>query len=94
LKNDIFVCLRATQGVSLWHVHVYICIITQTVHPLYFSPFSLSPLLMVISTGFKSLYFRTIRKELFQKPWTSLQYHPQSAGTQLDASLPGFDYLT
>jgi hypothetical protein len=22
-KNDIFACLRATQGISLWHFHVY-----------------------------------------------------------------------
>jgi hypothetical protein len=34
----------------------------KLVHPLYFSPFYLSPLLMVISTGLKVLYSFSYRK--------------------------------
>jgi hypothetical protein len=44
---------------------MYICIVTlspELVHPLCFSPFYLSPLLMVISTALKILYSLVYRK--------------------------------
>jgi hypothetical protein len=43
-------CL-STQGVSLWHFQIYMCC-----NPNWFSSFYLSPILMVVSTGFKILY--------------------------------------
>jgi hypothetical protein len=65
-KKDIFVCLRMKQGVSLWHFHVYLSIhfhiYPKLVYPLHFSPFYLSPLLVVISTGLNILYLFLYRK--------------------------------
>jgi hypothetical protein len=43
----------ATQGVYLWHFHVYMYYNLNWFHFPYFSPFYLSPLPMVISTGLK-----------------------------------------
>jgi hypothetical protein len=43
----------ATQGVSLWHFHVFI---SELVPLLCFSSFYLIPLLILVSTGLKILY--------------------------------------
>jgi hypothetical protein len=46
----------ATQGVSLWHFHVYMYYKPNLVHTLYFASFYLSPSFMAVSTTLKILY--------------------------------------
>jgi hypothetical protein len=53
----------AIQGVSLWHFRTYV-LEPELAHLLYFSPFYLSPLLMLISTGLKFLCSFLYRKHI------------------------------
>jgi hypothetical protein len=55
-KKDISIYLRWLYREFHCDISVYICIITWISSSLYFSPFYLSPLLMVISTGLKIIY--------------------------------------
>jgi hypothetical protein len=69
--------LSCSQFLRFWHfcssylyrefhydISRYMCIVSQMVHPLHFSPFYLSPLLTVISTGLSVLYSFLYRKHI------------------------------
>jgi hypothetical protein len=90
LKKVIFVCLRAIQGVSLWQFHVLYVLYPKLIHPLYFSPFYLSPLLMVISTALKILHYLWGRVLLYA--WACVDY--DCIYTSHVAGMTGAPHLT
>jgi hypothetical protein len=61
-KKGIFVCLTYLYREFHYDIPMYIVLWPELVHPLHFSPFYLSSLLMVISTGLNILYLFLYRK--------------------------------
>jgi hypothetical protein len=60
-EKKTFLFKRAIQGISLWHFHIYVYNHNWFI-PSVFSPFYISPLLMVTSTGLQILYPFLYRK--------------------------------
>jgi hypothetical protein len=64
-ERVISVCLRQLYREFHHDISMCICIMSKLVHPLHFSLFYLSPLLMVVSTGLKILGSFLYRKYIY-----------------------------